>query len=726
MGKHKIISKFKIPKIRGKSPHFLSKLRNLNFRKPKKEVLINHPKQKMKFGILQKLIVGFIVPVLFIVALGIISYSKSSDGLISNYEQSTSNTINMSSDYMEYVFNSIDAVSKQYVGDTELSYFTRGLVNNTASERLKYVTTINNELMKKVELEKFIENIHIIADTNIPVLTSELENTNGFYTELKENEEGLQLDNAPDGYTWIGEHLFIDSKLGIDSKDYGFSLIRKFSPDKACIVIDVKRSEIETFLKNLNLGENSIVGLVTPDGKEIIIQNSSSNDTKIIEDFKFSKEEYYIESLNREDLTGSQYVNYNSEEHLYFYNKIGETGITIAALIPKTNIMSQANDIRTITFVIVALACIVAVSIGSFISGGIVKCIKNINHKLKQISEGDLTVEVSVNRKDEFEILVHNITDMLNNMRNLIRKVASVSGLVSDSAIHVMEASNTIFLSSDHISMAIEEIGNGIAGQAEDSQNCLVQMDELSNKITVVNDNLKNIEKSIDDSKNMITQGITRMEELNKQSQETNRITKYVVDNITALEIKSKSIGEIVEFINEIADQTNLLSLNASIEAARAGSAGRGFAVVADEIRNLATQSMKAANDINIVISDIANQTSDTVCTAKEAENIVNAQNNIVENTITTFKNMSQKIEELINNVSEIGKDMKNMETARAGTLGAVENISAISQETYATSNNISEIVHDQSVSVGALEEASGILGKNAKELEEAIHMFQI
>lgn len=726
MGKQMITPKFKIPKVKMKLLQISFKVPKLKFWKSKKDVKSSNSKDNFKLGILPKLILGFIIPVLFIVALGIISYLKSSNGLISNYEQSTSNTIKMSSEYMDYVFNSVDAVSQQYVGDTELSYFTRGLVNNTSSERLAYVTSLNNELFKKVELEKFIQNIHIIADEDIPVLTSDMENMNGFYMDLKENNEGKLLEDSESGFVWIGEHPYIDSKLGLEPNDYAFSLMRRFSTDKACITIDVSKSEIEAFLKNLNLGNNSIVGLITPDGREITIQNSSSKDTESVNNFRFSEEVYYKDSLKSESLTGSKYVEYNAKEHLYFYSKIGETGIIVTGLIPKTNIMSQANDIRTITFVIVLLACIVAVSIGCFISSGIVKCIKNINHKLKQISEGDLTVKVNVNRKDEFAVLAHNITYMLNNMRTLILKVTGVSGLVNASAGNVMEASYTIASSSSHIFIAIDEIGNGIAGQAQDSQNCLVQMDELSRKITVVNDNLKEIENTMDDSKNMVNQGITRMEELSIQSQETNRITKYVVDNITALESKLKSIGEIVNFINEIADQTNLLSLNASIEAARAGTAGRGFAVVADEIRNLASQSIKAANDINIVINDIVKQTSDTVATAKEAEDIVNGQNNIVEKTINTFHNMSQGIEKLIDHVSEIGRDMKNMETARAGTLGAVENISAISEETYATSNNISEIVNDQSVSVKALEEASSILGKNAKELEDAIHMFQI
>ena len=360
------------------------------------------------------------------------------------------------------------------------------------------------------------------------------------------------------------------------------------------------------------------------------------------------------------------------------------------------------------------------------LSGGISQSLKKVNYHLKQISEGDLTVEVNIKRNDELAILGRSATEMLNNVRILIQKVAHVSSLVSDSSEHVMEASRTIEVASTNISTAIEEIGHGIAGQADDSQNCLMEMDALSQKITTVNENIIEIEKVTDETKGLITQGITTMEELTKQSEATTDITKYVVDNVIALENKSHAIGKIIQVINGIADQTNLLSLNASIEAARAGEMGRGFAVVADEIRKLAEESLAASNEIKKVINEISQQTSDTVSTAKRAENIVNTQTKIVDETIKTFRDMNTGVERLITNLTTIGQNMKNMDSAREGTLSAVESISAISEETLAASNSVDETVNVQSDAVKALDEAAKTLGENAKDLNEAINTFRI
>ncbi len=721
-------------------------------KRQKKEKAVKKP--VYRFGIRQKLIFGFGIPVLFIVILGIISYTKASKGLVTNYEQATKNTINMATEYMNLGLSSVDSIALQYTKDSHISYYAQGVTNNTESTRDIFVKSTGRELMKKVDLEQLIVDIHIITPTGIPALTSGVEIVDGFYQELSQAEDGSKLSDKKTEFYWSGKHPLLDSKLSLDSEQYALSLYRPFPNQNAVVVIDVSKDEITKFLNKLELGEGSIVGIITPDGSEILNINESgdslepeggsntgstteatkSGEQEVTEvslnssdgDFNFSKQDYYLSSMKAEDTTGSEYVKYNSQDYLYLYSKIGNTGVTICGLVPKTSFMKQANDIKVITMILVALACLIAVSIGMYLSSGIGRSLKSINKNLKKISEGDLTIQVSSKHRDEFTVLAANTMEMLNNMRGLIQKVTNVSSLVSDSAQSVMKASGDIAAASGNISTAIDEIGNGISVQAQDSQNCLLQMDELSKKITVVYENLEEIEKVTDNTREMIFQGITTMEELSKQSEATNHITKYVVENITALETKSYSIDRIIQVINEIADQTNLLALNASIEAARAGEAGRGFSVVADEIRKLAEQSIQAAGEIRKVIEEITKQTSETVVTAREAENIVEKQNGIVDNTILTFRNMNTGVERLISSLSVISQNMKNMDGARTGTLNAVESISAIAEETLAASDMVEDTVNTQTNSVKALEDASRVLGNNSKELNEAINRFRI
>ncbi len=681
-------------------------------------------KQQIRFGILSKLILGFLIPVAFIVILGITSYTRASEGLLSNYEQAANNTFAMATSYLEYVTESMDAITQQYIQDNDTSYFTRGLVYTGKQDRLKFVTTKNNELLKKADLEKFIENIHIISGKGVPVLTSDMENLPGFYEEIKSGAEGQKLKDSTTDYYWLGTHPMIDEELGLSSEDYAVSMIRRFPMDSGCIVIDLSAEAVLEFLGKLELGKGSLLALITEDGREILI--NSGEETASGDTFLFGEQKYYAKSLQAEALSGSEYVKYQSEDYLYMYSKIGTTGMTICSLVPKSSFMQQANTIRQNTIIIVVLACLVAVTVGFFISRGIGNTLKEINRKLQKVSQGDLTVIVEVKRRDEFAALASSITDTMNNMRLLIQKMAQVGGLVSGSATNVMEASKLISISNNNITKAVDEIGHGIEGQAQDSQSCLLQMDELSQKITAVNGNLGEIEQRTEDIKCMISMGIDTMEKLTRQSDATKDSTKYVVDHISALEDKTRSIGDIVQVMNDIADQTNLLSLNASIEAARAGEAGKGFAVVAEEIRKLANKSMSSANEIKNMIGEIKKQTYDTVETARQAQTVVGMQTDIVLHTIEAFRSINLGIEGLIENLSIISKDMKNMEAARVDTLGAVESISAISEETLATSGSIEGTVYDQAKAVAILEEAAKEMGANAEDLKEVMNSFRI
>lgn len=695
---------------------------------------ISVKENKKLMGIRFKLIIGFAIPIFFIIGLGLLSYWKASDGLVSNYEKSTENTMKMAAKYLDYGFKGVESIASLYTKDTGIYYYIQNQNFTDDFNKKAYIQSLSTDLVKKADSEAMIEDIHIIPKAHSQVATSSNRSAEGFYNELKNDPIFTKISDTKIDHFWIGSHPIVDEKLGTKTEDYAFALVQKFQIDEGVIIIDIKKREINSFLKDLDFGKDSIVGVVTADGNEMLIKAGADkkNETSVIslgsskEEFHFTTEEYYQTAVSGAAAKGQNYVTYDGKEYLCLYNKIAGTGVVLCALIPKASFMVQADSIKSFTTIIVAAAAVIAVLIAAFLSQGIALSLKHINRSLKQLAEGDFTVSMVHKHRDEFIILAGNTKDMINNMRKLILKVTNVSRLVSESADNVLKASENIATASSEISVSINEIGHGISGQAQDSQNCLVQMDELSEKIKTVNTSIEEIEIIAENSNDMIIKGIGTMEELSKQSEATNDITRFVTNNITALEQKSHSIERIIQVINEIADQTNLLALNASIEAARAGEAGRGFAVVADEIRKLAEQSIKAAGEINSVINDIIQQTTDTVSIAKDAEQIVSKQNGIVENTITTFRNIGDGIQKLANSLEVIGQNVSNMESARGGTLNAVESISAISQQTLAASEMVEDTVHVQNASVKALEEASLVLAENSKDLNEAINMFRI
>lgn len=172
--------------------------------------------------------------------------------------------------------------------------------------------------------------------------------------------------------------------------------------------------------------------------------------------------------------------------------------------------------------------------------------------------------------------------------------------------------------------------------------------------------------------------------------------------------------------------QTNLLSLNASIEAARAGEAGRGFAVVAEEIRKLADQSMEAANQIQNTVKDITEQNKEAVSTAGKAEEIVSSQIEALTRTINVFKKINLHVNSLADNFKDIIERLKTIETVKEGALTSIQNISAVTQQTAASSEEMNATAILQMEAVEQLSKSANILENDAKKLVEAIKIFKI
>lgn len=185
-------------------------------------------------------------------------------------------------------------------------------------------------------------------------------------------------------------------------------------------------------------------------------------------------------------------------------------------------------------------------------------------------------------------------------------------------------------------------------------------------------------------------------------------------------------VTNITNVINDIANQTNLLSLNASIEAARAGEYGKGFAVVATEIRNLADMSKKSVNEIRSIINSIQEDTKNAVEIARTAEGALGMQEDAVKNTTGSYRSINDSVERLVVFLTSITDDVERIEKSRVTTLGAIENISAVLEEIAASSNMVSQTAAAQLNSVATLKESAEDLSRNADDLLGDVQKFII
>lgn len=668
-------------------------------------------------GIQVKLIGAFMIPVILFVIIGFMIYSKCSTTLNSTYEASANTSVGTLEEYLGLGFENIELMATRLsINSAITSYYTGSEVK---SESMLMDTKV--ALCNESTADKFID--HIIVCAKSGTACSEKGAIRGdVYNAFVESEEGKNVESEIGmGSMWISSHPAIDEVTGYDSDEYALSLVTvlKNNSNKSVgyIIIDVKTSFIQDILDNAQISDNSIKGFVLEDGSQVLSGDS---------DIKFTDTDFYQEALAGENLQGSKEVSYEGADYLFTYSRIEGTNMLVCAMVPQKEIMAGAQAILRYTLIAVAICAVIAIVVGSVLASGISKAIRKVNRVLKKTSDGDLTGQISMKRKDEFNVLSSSITNMIGSMKDLILKMTNVSGHVSDSAVQVGTNSEVLLEVTKNITEAVDYINSGISQQAQDTESCLEQMNGLAERINVVHENTDEISKIAQEAQGAIENGMVIVANLGEKVQGTTEVTETIIREIRELNKESIAINSIIGTINEIAEQTNLLSLNASIEAARAGEAGRGFAVVSEEIRKLAEQSGNAGNQIGEIINHIQERLAATIETAGLAGESVAFQTEALNNTVDVFKNISQQVSKLAEDVEKITQSVGGIEQAKEDTMNAIESISTTSNQTESASEELARSTEKQLQAVEVLNDAVKRLQMDAEDLDTSVSIFKV
>ena len=582
--------------------------------------------------------------------------------------------------------------------------------------------------MASQTVNPFISNIHFITKAGTPIITTATsDKVDGIYDDYLADMMTVSEDgrNAP---KWVDSHPRLDELYGLLADDYFIVFQTPTSKKFAYTVIDIKKSAVSEILDGMDFGQGSIIGFVTGTGKEVIKEGlADGQSSQLAADEKvFFGQTFFDESMTSEELSGAMEVEFHNEKCLYIYAKSEVNNVMFCSLIPVDVVTGQAEKIKTITITLVILAAIIAFIIGTLITFGIQKNMRRISKKLDEVAKGDLTVQVKVKGHDEFQSLAGTASNMIQNNKKLVMKLSGTMEQLESSANDVYDASGEINNYSTDITRAIDEISEGMSKQAEHAQECVIITNVLSEKIQDISQMVGAVEELVDRTEKMIYQGTEIVKVLGSRAKETSDITARVGSSIETLRAESETINQFVEMINEISEQTNLLSLNASIEAARAGAAGRGFAVVAEEIRKLAENSGHAANEIRNNVLNISAQTMTSVQSAKDAESMVSLQAEAVDEVIQVFQDMNSQMSELFKNLKEIASNTESADKERNETLDAVENISAIIQETASGSQLVHEMATQLLTSVEKLSQTANALDENMNSVKTEISAFKV
>lgn len=682
-------------------------------------------KKRVMFSIRNKIVVCFLVPILFMVLLGATSYSKAASGMSDTFRDSTQQTINMATEYIDVSNSFIEAEALKYVMDSDIVRYSLGMYDSEPNEKRVLINQVKNEILASQTGNSFISDIHLVTEDSRAMISTRSSSHAGIYEQyMEEMQDGKGLNK------WEDHHDVLDEYLGVNSEGYILTCQLESTSGKTIAVIDVKTSSIVEFLQSLDLGEGSIVGFVTAGGREVAVQREAGEElAEEIEDYTvFADQEFYLqiaeESEENPD-TGVNEVTYNGETYLFFHNTSDATGATVCALVPTHVVTGQAESIRDMTVIGVIVSSIIVLLIGVWITSGIRKNMQRISNSLDVVAQGNLATQVAVRGHDEFQGLASSANDMIANNKQLVQKVSMATDTLAVSANEVTGASAVIQEYSTDITNAISEINEGMEKQSIHAQECVRKTDTLSEEIQQVNHIARQVENLVTNAEQMIRHGMEMVTILGERAGETTEVTAKVEESILGLKKESETIEQFVGMITDISEQTNLLSLNASIEAARAGEAGKGFAVVAEEIRKLADNSAEAAGEIRNNVAHINAQTVTSVESAKQAGSMVALQTAAVQEVTEVFQNMNQAMADLFESLKMILEGTEQADRERQDTQEAVRNISMIIEETAQSAEVVKNIAENLQSNVDKLNGTAESLGENMGGLKAEIAVFK-
>lgn len=345
---------------------------------------------------------------------------------------------------------------------------------------------------------------------------------------------------------------------------------------------------------------------------------------------------------------------------------------------------------------------------------------------MQKAEQGDLTVSANFRSFGELEVLASTFNDMMANIRTLLMEVEHVAGDVHTQVTTINDIAQQSKTISENITVAMEEVAKGAATQLDESQKTFGSLETLANNIGLTINNVAEANNSSELTREIGSNSISQIDSLRKKTDAVNESMNHMNETFDILVNEVSNIESVLSLILSISDETSLLALNASIEAARAGDAGKGFAVVAGEVSKLASQTEESTNNINEVINRIRQYVQNTVGILEDAKKVFAEQSVMVADTADSFQHIVDSTDTISEKINQIGSLTTEMSSLKEESLNATKSILEITEHSSANTEEVLSVSMEELEISRKLSSKAGELEQAAASLQQSLSKFKI